>query len=194
MKTAQTILLIIIGLLLFVGGYFTGHHFKRSTVPDGYLLVRKTTVDSLSNLKPAVKDSIIYLEKIVYRNRTIKPEPIPATPYHFVSDSLITDSLWLVINDTIQGQIINREIQHKPIIFERTIEKQVPYYVETVKYKDRPERLMLYYDIKAGGHMKTFLTGAEIGFINKKRQKFGFSMLTDFHSQYYVVSFGQRIF
>ena len=194
MKTAQTILLIIIGLLLFVGGYFTGHHFKRSAVPDGYLLVRKTTVDSLANLKPVVKDSIIYLEKIVYRNRIIKPEPIPATPYHFVSDSLVTDSLWLVINDTIQGQIINREIQHKPILFEKTIEKPVPYYVETFQYKDRPERLMLYFDVKAGGHMKTFLTGAEIGYISKNRQKIGFQMLTDFHSQYYLVSFGKRIY
>ena len=194
MNNAKTILLVIIGLLLFIGGYFTGHHLKRSTVPDGYLLVRRTTIDSLSNLKPVVKDSIIYLEKIVYRNRIIKPETIPATPYHFVSDSLITDSLWLVINDTIQGQIVNREIQHKPIIFERTVEKPMHYYVETIQYKDRPERLILYYDIKAGGHMKTFITGAEIGFINKKRQKFGFAMLTDLHSQYFVVSFGQRIY
>jgi hypothetical protein len=194
MKTAQTILLVIIGLLLFTGGYFTGHHFKRFDVPDGYLLVRKTTVDSLNNLKPVVKDTIIYLDKIVYRDRIITPEPIPNTPYSFVSDSLVTDSLWLVINDTIQGSIINREIHYKPTIFEKTIEKPVPYYVETITYKDRPGRLMLYFDIKAGGHMKTFLTGAEIGFISTNRQKIGFQMLTDFHSQYYIVSFGKRIY
>lgn len=194
MKTAQTILLVIISLLLFTGGYFTGHHFKRYNVPDGYFLVRKTTVDSLNNLKPVVKDTIIYKDKIVYRDRIITPGPIPNTPYSFVSDSLINDSLWLVINDTIQGSIINREIHYKHKLFERTIEKPVPYYVETIKYKDRPERLMLYFDVKAGGHMKTFLTGAEIGYISKNRQKIGFQMLTDFHSQYYLVSFGKRIY
>lgn len=194
MKTAQTILLVIVGLLLFTGGYFTGNSLKKASIPDGYALVRITTIDSLMAIKPIIKDSIIIREKIVYRDRIIKPEPIPATPYNFVSDSLITDSLWLVINDTIQGEIINREIQHKPVIFEKTIEKPVPYYVETVKYKDKPDELMMYYDVKAGGHMKTFITGGEIGIINKKRQKIGFSVLTDFHSQYYVVSFGQRIF
>lgn len=194
MNNAKTILAIIIGLLLFVGGYFTGNHFKRSIVPDGYVLVRITTIDSLNNLTSIVKDSVIFRDKIVYRDRIINPKPIPETPYNFVSDSLINDSLWLVINDTIQGQIINREIEHRPIIFEKIVEKPVPYYVETIKYKDRPDRLMLYYDVKAGGHMKTFITGGEIGFINKRRQKIGFSVLTDFHSQYYVLSFGQRIF
>lgn len=194
MKTAQTILLVIVGLLLFAGGYFTRNHLKKASIPEGYALVRITTIDSLMALKPIVKDSIIIREKIVYRDRIIKPEPIPATPYHFVSDSLITDSLWLVINDTIQGEIINREIQHKPVIFEKTIEKPVPYYIETVKYKDKPDKLMMYYDVKAGGHMKTFITGGEIGIINKRRQKIGFAMLTDFHGQYFVISFGQRIF
>ena len=168
---------IIITLILFAGGFFTGSYFNR-----------KTTAQGPSTTVTVIKDTIIYKDKIVYRNRPI-PEPIPApgTPYNFYSDTLKTDSLDLVINDSIKGELISREIVHTPIIFERLV-TNVEYVTKEVTRLKTPV-LSLYGDVKTGGGEHGFVGAIELGIVNKNRNKIGLSVFKS-NNTYFCISYG----
>jgi hypothetical protein len=191
MNNIKKILLIIIAILLFVGGYFTGHYFKKNTVPSGYILVRKNTIDSLKNIKPEIKDTIIHKEIVIFTHSDFNYIPIPNTSYSFVSDSLINDSIYIIINDTIEGNIKKREIKYKPIIFSKTITKKEPYFVDNITYKEAKHCVYGFIDIQVGGNVNCFMSGINLGIINKKNNKIAIGIASDFENKYLMFSYGK---
>ena len=167
MKYAAAIIAI---LFLFAGGYFTGHYFKK--------------VPNIQPPQTILKDTIIYKDKIVYRDRPI-PTPVIGTPYNFYSDTLITDSLSIVINDSIHGHLRYREVINKPIVFQKV--KTEIQYIEKPIYK--PVSLALYGDVKTGGGPAGFVGAIELGIINKNRNKIGVSVFKG-EKTYFCISYG----
>jgi hypothetical protein len=167
---------IIITLILFAGGFFTGSYFNRKPGKT------TTTTDTLT----VVRDTVIFKDKIVYRDRII-PTPVPGIPFNFYSDTLKTDSLDLVINDSIRGELISRVIEHKPIIFERVVTEVK--YVPTPVIKLKSPTLSVYGDIKTGGGANGFVGAIELGIINKNRNKLGASVFRS-NSTYFCISYG----
>ena len=164
MKYLAAILLIA---ALFIAGWFTGRHFQ--AVPEIVIQTR---------------DSIIYKPVTVYKDR-----PIPAQkavgPINFYTDTLRTDSIDIIITDSIRGDLVSRKIEHRPIVFQR--------YISEIQYKPTPTKprvLSVYGDIKAGLG-SGFMAGFEVGII-RKRTKIGIGIMR-FDKNYYCVSYGYII-
>jgi hypothetical protein len=171
MKYAAAIIAI---LVLFAGGFFTGDYFKK--------------VPNIQPPQTILKDTIIYKDKIVYRDRPI-PTPVilPGipTPIYYYSDTLKTDSLDIVINDSIHGQLLSREVINRPIVFQK-IKTEIQY-IEKPIYK--PVNLSIYGDVKTGGGPAGFVGAIELGIINKNRNKIGISVFKS-EKTYFCISYG----
>lgn len=132
MKTALSIIVIIlVGVLAYV--------FKPVKIPEGKILVNKTFLDSLSNLKP---DTL----KIITKGDPYSVEvpvyvPVPQkedSSSVYYSDSLVNSKIAVFLWDTIQkrtGKITGRKWQYKlfvPEKIETVITKPfpMPYAVE----------------------------------------------------------------
>jgi len=140
-KTFVTALsLILLGALAY--------YFKPVSIPSGMVLVNKTFLDSLGNLKPTVVID------------TIKGDPYPVeVPVYvpvpqeedstivFYKDSLVTSKLAVFVSDTIQkrtGKILYRKFRYQLFVPERietiiTKPFPMPYAVE------KPEKEWRYF-------------------------------------------------
>src|SRR5690554_1430991 len=124
MNTIEKILLVLFAALMLLCGYFIGERFD-PRAPD--------KVVQLPAPPPVVvvKDSVIYRDTVIYRTRPV-PAPVPDTPALVAySDSIINDSTHVVINDTLRGELVSREVQVRPVVIVRTetITQDVPYMV-----------------------------------------------------------------
>ena len=125
MNTVEKILLVLFAALMLLCGYFIGERFA-PRLPD--------KVVQLPAPPPVVvvKDTVIYRDTVVYRTRPV-PVLVPQAPdLRAYSDSIINDSAHVVINDTIKGELISREVQVRPVVVVRTetITQEAPYMVE----------------------------------------------------------------
>lgn len=117
MKTFVTALsLILLGALAY--------YFKPVSIPSGMVLVNKTFLDSLGNVKP---DTVTVITKG-------DPYPVEVTVYVpvpqeedstrvFYKDSLVNSKLAVFVSDTIQkktGKILFRKLQYQLFVPERT--------------------------------------------------------------------------
>lgn len=186
---------IIIVMTLLVGfGYWLATQITDYQPPEGYTLISVSEIDSLNNLKPdtVVRDSLVFEEKIVYKDREI-PTPVPVTPdINFYSDSLINDTTHLIINDTIRGSLLSRNIELKRAIKYRTINIPYPKFIETTKFIERPNPWSLYGGVILSGTKNKFIPGIEMGYISKKNIKIGAQLSTDFNNKYIGVAIGKK--
>ena len=186
---------IVIVMTLLVGfGYWLATKTVDYQPPEGYTLIAQSEMDSLNNLKPdtVVQDSLVFKEKIVYKDREV-PKPIPVTPeINFYSDSLIDDSTHLIINDTVRGSILSRNIELKRAIKYRTIKQPYPQFIETTKFVERPKPWSLYGGGVLSGTKNKFIPGIELGYISRKNVKIGAQLSTDFENKYISVTIGKK--
>lgn len=191
MKTIQNIIIGLAALLILVGGYFIGQRFAKPEFPQGTTLVSTAMLDSLKNLKPKiiVKDSIVWKDTTIYK--TI-PKPVPITAeINAYSDSIVNDSTWIVINDTIKGELLNREVQTKSMV--KYTEKSVPYpvLIDNPVYLTSKPKTQFYGKVDMVGNKNTFLSGFELGIITKQNYSIGGGIITDFgNNKYGKISLG----
>ena len=193
MKTIKTILTAIIALLILVFGFLIGERVSNYRIPPGKVLVAKSFLDSINNLKPdtIIIDSVIYEDRIVYRDREI-PVPVEVEPgLNFYSDSIIDDTTYLVINDIIRGELVNREIELKRAVILREINTPYPVIVEREIEVYSPP-WSLYGNVITGGNQHRFMTGVGFGFINRSNTIIGGQILTDFDKNYFSVTIGRK--
>lgn len=179
--------LFVLILGLFLGGFLV-HKFK--PVPDGMVLVPQSTVDSLdayilladslevlANLPPdTIKvDSIVYVDKIVYKETTPTAEPDPSdSSVQVYSDSLQVDgeiNAWVKFK--VRGYVLdNIHWEYTPIIKEitTTIETKIPYpVIETIEVKVPEYHAGHYLSLVAGGNDKMFTFGVDYDLVKKNR-------------------------
>lgn len=127
MNTVEKILLALFALLMLTFGYLIGECFAPRP---------PAKVVQLPAPPPVViyRDTVIYYRDtaVVYRTRPV-PVPVPEVPELVAySDSIINDSTHIVINDTIRGELVSREVEVRPIVVvhTETITQEVPYLVE----------------------------------------------------------------
>ncbi len=125
MNTVEKILLALFAILMITIGYIIGERFAPRP---------PAKVVQLPAPPPVViyRDTVIYHDTVIYRTRPI-PVPVPEVSNLVAySDSIINDSVHVVINDTIRGELISREVQVQPVVVVRTetITQDVPYMVE----------------------------------------------------------------
>src|SRR5690554_619137 len=124
MNTVEKILLVLFAALMLLCGYFIGERFAPRPPAKVVQLPAPPPV-------VVVKDSVIYRDTVIYRTR---PVPVPVAPDLVAySDSIINDSTHVVINDTIRGELVSREVEVRPVVVVRTetITQDVPYMVES---------------------------------------------------------------
>ena len=125
MNTVEKILLSLFAALMLLCGYFIGERFAPRPPAKVVQLPAPPPV-------VVVKDTVIYRDTVISRTRPV-PVPVPDTPELVAySDSIINDSAHVVINDTIRGELVSREVQVRPVVIVRTetITQDVPYMVE----------------------------------------------------------------
>jgi len=125
MNTIEKILLSLFAALMLLCGYFIGERFAPRPPAEVVQLPAPPPV-------VVVKDSVIYRDTVIYRTRPV-PVPVPQVPDLMAySDSIINDSTHVVINDTIRGELVSREVEVRPVVIVRTetITQDVPYMVE----------------------------------------------------------------
>ena len=125
MNAVEKILLALFALLMLICGYIIGERFAPRP---------PAKVVQLPAPPPEVvlKDTIIYRDTVIYRTRPV-PVPVPQAPdLQAYSDSIINDTTYVVINDTIRGELVSREVQVRPVVVVRTetVTQEVPYMVE----------------------------------------------------------------
>jgi hypothetical protein len=127
MNTVEKILLALFAILMITVGYIIGERFAPRP---------PAKVVQLPAPPPVViyRDTVIYYRDtaVVYRTRPI-PVPVPEVSNLVAySDSIINDSTHIVINDTIRGELVSREVKVRPVVVVRTetITQEVPYMVE----------------------------------------------------------------
>lgn len=190
MKTIKTFFTIIIGLLIFVFGFLVAERYTQFVVPEGKQLVSIAVMDSIKNLKPEiiVKDSLVYVDTIVYRDRPLPPPEQVEPEINLYTDSIVNDTTHLIIKDWVRGTIERRDIELKRSVVLRTIrEPYAVFYPETV-YRDRPDRRQFYIGGGAGN-----LVGAEVGTI-KNNWMYGGEILTDSKEKFYLFKVKRIIF
>lgn len=193
-KKLNTFATIIVMTLLVGLGYWLATKIVDYEPPEGYTLIAKSEMDSLNNLEPdtVVQDSLVFKEKIVYKDREV-PKPKPISPdTNFYSDSIVDDSTHLVINDTVRGSIISRNIELKRAIKYRTIKEPYPQFIETTKFVERPDPWSLYGGVVLSGTKDKFIPGIEMGYISRKNVKIGAQLSTDFDNKYISVTIGKK--
>lgn len=125
MNTVEKILLALFAVLMLTFGYLIGERFAPRPPAKVVELPAPPPV-------VIVKDTVIYRDTIIYRTRPV-PVPVPQVPDLVAySDSIINDSTYVVINDTIKGELVSREVHIRPVVVVRTetITQEVPYIVE----------------------------------------------------------------
>ena len=125
MNAVEKILLALFALLMLTFGYLIGERFAPRPPAKVVQLPAPPA-------QVIVKDTVIYRDTIIYRTRPV-PVPVPQVPDLVAySDSIINDSTHVVINDTIRGELVSREVKVRPIVVVRTetITQDVPYMVE----------------------------------------------------------------
>jgi hypothetical protein len=125
MNTVEKILLALFAILMITIGYIIGERFAPRP---------PAKVVQLPAPPPVViyRDTAIYRDTVIYRTRPV-PVPVPQVPGLVAySDSIINDSTHVIINDTIRGELVSREVKVRPIVVVRTetITQEVPYMVE----------------------------------------------------------------
>lgn len=165
--------------------------------PDGYILVDKTDWDSLlivANLPP---DTFISIEIVpgptVYLPGKPIPVPVPVNGdtvmYH---DSIVNDSINVWVDIMIEGLILSWDWRYNPITkkVETIIKKKVPvpFPIEVPVYKRE-----LYLSGVIGGHMTVFSLGADLDYINKKRNIYGFQYRRVGDDNFYYFKLGTKI-
>jgi len=193
MKAIKTTLLIIAALLVFTFGFLVGERYSNFRVPPGKELVKTAFLDSIKNLRPEiiVKDSIVFQDTIIYRDRDI-PVPIEIRPeVNLYVDSIVNDSTHLIITDEIKGELINREVEYKRAVLLREIRTPYPVIVERdIEVYSPP--WSVYGNITTGGNANVFMAGAGIGIITRKNLMIGAQVLTDFDNNYFGLSIGRK--
>lgn len=125
MNTVEKILLALFAVLMLTFGYLIGERFAPRPPAKVVQLPAPPPV-------VIVKDTVIYRDTIIYRTRPV-PVPVPQVPELVAySDSIINDSTYVVINDTIKGGLVSREVHIRPVVVVRTetVTQEVPYMVE----------------------------------------------------------------
>ena len=116
-----------------------------------------------------IRDTIIYLNKIIYRDRNI-PVPIETKPEgtKIYRDSLIIpDTLNLWITDEIRGELIKRDIAFRPVIHQKMV-------TNTITNKELvPQKGVYLSGILGYGINNEVSFGASIDYINKKNNLYG---------------------
>ncbi len=125
MNTVEKILLALFAILMITVGYLIGERFAPRPEPKLVQLPAPPPV-------VIVKDTVIYRDTIIYRTRPV-PILVPSNAELVAyNDSIINDSVYVVISDTIRGELVSREVKVRPIVVVRTetITQEVPYMVE----------------------------------------------------------------
>ena len=125
MNTVEKILLALFAALMLLCGYLIGERFAPRPPAEVVQLPAPPPV-------VVVKDTAIYRDTVIYRTRPV-PVPVPQVPDLMAySDSIINDSTHVVINDTIRGELVSREVEVRPVVVvhTETITQDVPYMVE----------------------------------------------------------------
>src|SRR5690554_5932340 len=125
MNTIEKILLSLFAALMLLCGYLIGERFAPRPPAKVVQLPAPPA-------EVVIKDTVIYRDTVIYCTRPV-PVPVPDTPELVAySDSIINDSTHVVINDTIRGELVSREVQVRPVVVVRTetITQDVPYMVE----------------------------------------------------------------
>ena len=194
MKTIHWIIALILTGIIFLSGFFVGERITQFTVPSGKELVDRSFLDSLYNLKPdtVVRDSFIIEERIqVIEKPYLVPYPVEGeVGVYFYSDTTSTDSLWLVINDTIQGHIRHRDIQYKQAI--KYTEISVPYPVIVEREIPALPMQSIYIGPQAMGNANMFAPGFEIGYETRSNFSVAGGFLHDGSRRYYTLRGGWR--
>ena len=188
MKTIQNILIAVVAILLFISGYYISGQMTK--LPEGMIVVNKSYLDSLENLKPdtIVRDSIVVKDTIIYRT---KPIPVP-TPTEDVGIFAYTDSvihkekLIAVIQDTIQGTLLSRQFTYFESIIYRYINTPYPVIVEKPKYIEKPNPFSAYIGIFGMGNSVSFLPGIQAGIINRNNDMLGVFYASNFDNEKYI--------
>ncbi len=184
---------IVVGLLITALIYIIFLlNFKKESISVGKVLINKSELDSMKNVSARIdtvtKDSIVYLDKIVFKDHSIPYPAYNRGNIAFYSDSLINDTINLIINDTIEGKLRNRVIQYRPRERVKTIEvtKYIPKVV-TVQNEIEVKRAMLYGGLEIGGNRDTFIPGVEVGVITKSNNIYSLQYQTNFSKSFFSV-------
>ena len=125
MNAVEKILLALFAALMLICGYLIGERFAPR--PPAKIVELPAPPPEV-----IVKDTVIFRDTVIYRTRPV-PVPVPQAPnLQAYSDSIINDTTYVVINDTIRGELVSREVQVRPVVVVRTevITQEVPYMVE----------------------------------------------------------------
>lgn len=183
--------------LLFVGlalGFLVGE--RKYKIPADMEIVPIAFLDSIRNLKPDTiwRDSIVWKDTTVYKYRPI-PVAVPTEDPDivFYSDSIVNDSTFLVINDKIKGQLMERSVLLSRAVTYRYISTPYPVIFDRPVITPSSPSLIGYGDILFGGNQSTFQLGGEVGMIDTSNTKLGFQIATNFDDTFYFVKLGKAI-
>lgn len=181
----------IIVLSASIGMYF-GYKMsgkKEYLTPDGFALISQHELDSINNMTPdtIVKDSIILKERIVYEDRFIKSE-ITRNGNKVYRDSIVNDSTFLIITDTIDGTLLSRKIEFMRALRYRELRVPFPQFITNTKHIVDKRKFSLYIGGTMLGNKNCFMAGGEGGFITSRNIQFGAILMTDMRNGYIGVS------
>jgi hypothetical protein len=173
-------------------GMFFGYKMpekKEYLIPDGFSLIFQADLDSINNITPdtIVKDSIILKERIIYEDRFIKSE-IAKNGNKVYRDSIVNDSTFLIITDTIDGTLLSRKIEFMRALRYRELRVPFPQFITSTKHVIDKRNFSLYIGGTILGNKNCFMAGGEGGFITSRNIQFGAILVTDMSNKYIGVS------
>jgi len=152
-------------------------------IPVGQVLVAQSMLDSIQGLanKPPeiiVKDSIIHAKPIILHDTLPVPVYIDSTGLRGYVNKIKTDSADVTVYDIVRGELIDQQIEVKPIVFKRDsiIKVFIPQLVE-VPVEVRKTAISGGGII--GGDAGSFKFGPWLDVTTKKNMVYGVQYLTD---------------
>jgi len=203
MKTNVTnIGLIILALIIIIYIIFLNECKRPAPCPPpGKILIAQSTWDSLKNQKPKVDTLWIHDTLIIPNPQPPLPQPKPDTSggqkINTYQDSLVRKDINVWITYDIQGKLLARNWQYKPIVKEITKEVFVPIEVPIEKpYPVETAANHMYFEIMYGTEFKNFwaLPGLGLNFASKKDFEIGYMFQRTQEAYYHSIKLGVRIF
>lgn len=165
--------------------------------PDGSIIVTEAFLDSLRDIaeKPPViitKDSIIYLDTIIYITHNVPVPVVIDGEYKVYRDSIVNDSIRVWDELHVKGSVEWWDKWYKPVIHQRKIYEFItkPYpVVLTIPEKSH----QLYGSLIFGGNGGSAAFGGGLDYINKNNYLYGVQYQRMIHENFFSVRIGMRI-
>jgi len=195
LNKVSIVLIILLGLFIL---YLLECKRAPECLKDGEMIIAESVWDEIKAL--ADKPPEIQIDTFIIKGETVyidHPVPIPVpdpadTTILVYSDTLNNDSINAWIDFRLRGELISLRWGYTPLTTE--IIQETTIYVPQIVNNEVPVyKREIFLSGAVGGNVHSFTYGADVDYVNKKRNIYGFQYRRIQDDNFYMIKVGAKI-